>query len=628
MSPLPANARFVRRSRSASLIERRDGLFVSSSGVTRASDPWRGSSAKIGSPLASARSALVRMRLVKRSMSSAAATPRPSPSRTATAIVSFLFGKTGLVGTVGLSIWVSLQRGDPHLSGVDPAAEDVGDRLGRALREARVRRLRVDLEDRRLRERANRDGRELPAVSGLRRGERRLRLGGRRVDRRDRVDRLEEEQVVAEPLRFERERRRRPVLRRDQRQGADRARDHERRHPEHHELAVPQYGENLCEVHESEDGMPTGNRRIAPSSSSGPRRLLLSLYPPDGGVTRHVIDLVEGLDPERWTVDLACPPGSEPWLELSERPGVTMHPAQAREGAGAVGRRGLQAPARARRACGRRPCARVQGRLHDPARGHAARTSERDRVHAARLVVLGSRAALSRMARPRTACRALVPRDRRRVGCRTPRRPRGRCRHRVPVPGDPQRDRRGRVRPASPGGARAHRRRRPARAAEASRRRGPGTRARARAVSRGGARPGRARAARGGDGGARRRARAERPRAAADRSRGRGGSALRSSVLPADERLRGASVHGARGDGRGRARRRDARRRRSGAGGRRRDRVSLRAGRSGSGGGRGRADPRRPGRRRPTRRGRPRARSGASSGWSGWSARPWRSTTR
>ena len=72
--------------------------------------------------------------------------------------------------------------------------------------------------------------------------------------------------------------------------------------------------------------MPTGNRRIAPSSSSGRRRLLLSLYPPDGGVTRHVIDLVQGLDPERWTVDLACPPGSEPWLELSKRPGVTMHP--------------------------------------------------------------------------------------------------------------------------------------------------------------------------------------------------------------------------------------------------------------------------------------------------------------
>ena len=58
---------------------------------------------------------------------------------------------------------------------------------------------------------------------------------------------------------------------------------------------------------------------------------------------------------------------------------------------------------------------------------------------------------------------------------------------------------------------------------------------------------------------ARRRARAGRPRAAADPSRGRGGAALRSGVLPADERLRGAAVHGARGDGRGRARRRDAR---------------------------------------------------------------------
>ena len=71
--------------------------------------------------------------------------------------------------------------------------------------------------------------------------------------------------------------------------------------------------------------MPNGNRRIAPSSSSGRRRLLLSLYPPDGGVTRHVIDLVNGLDPERWAVDLACPPGSEPWLELADRTGVTLH---------------------------------------------------------------------------------------------------------------------------------------------------------------------------------------------------------------------------------------------------------------------------------------------------------------
>ena len=72
--------------------------------------------------------------------------------------------------------------------------------------------------------------------------------------------------------------------------------------------------------------MPKGNRRIAPTSSSGRRRLLLSLYPPDGGVTRHVIDLVNGLDHERWAVDLACPPGSEPWLEFVDSTDVTLHP--------------------------------------------------------------------------------------------------------------------------------------------------------------------------------------------------------------------------------------------------------------------------------------------------------------
>jgi glycosyltransferase involved in cell wall biosynthesis len=51
----------------------------------------------------------------------------------------------------------------------------------------------------------------------------------------------------------------------------------------------------------------------------------LTLYPPDGGVTRHVIDLVGGLDPEQWAVDLACPPGTDPWRELSGRPGVRLH---------------------------------------------------------------------------------------------------------------------------------------------------------------------------------------------------------------------------------------------------------------------------------------------------------------
>jgi glycosyltransferase involved in cell wall biosynthesis len=61
-------------------------------------------------------------------------------------------------------------------------------------------------------------------------------------------------------------------------------------------------------------------------SSSASRRLLLTLYPPDGGVTRHVIDLVGGLDPDRWRIDIACPPGSDPWLQLADRPGVRLHP--------------------------------------------------------------------------------------------------------------------------------------------------------------------------------------------------------------------------------------------------------------------------------------------------------------
>jgi glycosyltransferase involved in cell wall biosynthesis len=60
-------------------------------------------------------------------------------------------------------------------------------------------------------------------------------------------------------------------------------------------------------------------------SSSAPRRVLLTSYPPDGGVTRQLIDVVRGLDPARWLVDLACPPGSDPWQELESREGVTLH---------------------------------------------------------------------------------------------------------------------------------------------------------------------------------------------------------------------------------------------------------------------------------------------------------------
>jgi glycosyltransferase involved in cell wall biosynthesis len=51
----------------------------------------------------------------------------------------------------------------------------------------------------------------------------------------------------------------------------------------------------------------------------------LTLFPPDGGVTRHVIDVVRGLDPDRWRVDLACPRESDPWRALAGRPGVELH---------------------------------------------------------------------------------------------------------------------------------------------------------------------------------------------------------------------------------------------------------------------------------------------------------------
>jgi glycosyltransferase involved in cell wall biosynthesis len=42
-------------------------------------------------------------------------------------------------------------------------------------------------------------------------------------------------------------------------------------------------------------------------------------------VTRQIIDIVRGLDSASWDVDLACPPGSDPWLELGGREGITLH---------------------------------------------------------------------------------------------------------------------------------------------------------------------------------------------------------------------------------------------------------------------------------------------------------------
>jgi glycosyltransferase involved in cell wall biosynthesis len=51
----------------------------------------------------------------------------------------------------------------------------------------------------------------------------------------------------------------------------------------------------------------------------------LTVYPPDGGAARHVVDLAHGLDPDRYAVDLACLEGSQPWIELEGAGHVTRH---------------------------------------------------------------------------------------------------------------------------------------------------------------------------------------------------------------------------------------------------------------------------------------------------------------
>ena len=58
----------------------------------------------------------------------------------------------------------------------------------------------------------------------------------------------------------------------------------------------------------------------------------MTLYPSDGGAARHVIDVVSGLNPEEWAVDVACLPGSDPWRELEGRQGVVLHPLSGRHG--------------------------------------------------------------------------------------------------------------------------------------------------------------------------------------------------------------------------------------------------------------------------------------------------------
>jgi glycosyltransferase involved in cell wall biosynthesis len=58
----------------------------------------------------------------------------------------------------------------------------------------------------------------------------------------------------------------------------------------------------------------------------------LTSYPPDGGVARVVIDLAEGVLARGWTVDVACPAGSDQWAALGNRDGVRLHALRAPHG--------------------------------------------------------------------------------------------------------------------------------------------------------------------------------------------------------------------------------------------------------------------------------------------------------
>jgi glycosyltransferase involved in cell wall biosynthesis len=61
--------------------------------------------------------------------------------------------------------------------------------------------------------------------------------------------------------------------------------------------------------------------------SSPPRhRILLASQPVDAGVPQHVLDLVASLDPERFAIDVACPPESTLWAGLGSMAWVSRHP--------------------------------------------------------------------------------------------------------------------------------------------------------------------------------------------------------------------------------------------------------------------------------------------------------------
>lgn len=54
-------------------------------------------------------------------------------------------------------------------------------------------------------------------------------------------------------------------------------------------------------------------------------RLLIASQPLGEGVPHHVLDLIDGLDPARYELDVACPRASTLWRALEGRDGVRLH---------------------------------------------------------------------------------------------------------------------------------------------------------------------------------------------------------------------------------------------------------------------------------------------------------------
>jgi glycosyltransferase involved in cell wall biosynthesis len=54
-------------------------------------------------------------------------------------------------------------------------------------------------------------------------------------------------------------------------------------------------------------------------------RILLAAQPAEGGVPAHVLDLVAGLDPGRFELDVVCPQTSTLWKGLADAPHVSLH---------------------------------------------------------------------------------------------------------------------------------------------------------------------------------------------------------------------------------------------------------------------------------------------------------------